>query len=109
MADGRSFVTSFVTNYSNKGIDKMKQELGDLKKAMADNRREQKSLSKEIRDSKTELKLIENQIKESGQATEEQTRRIKELTASIEVDSAALDKLKQEQAKLKSQMNETTA
>lgn len=109
MANGRSYVTSFLTKYNNSAISQFQSQLKDLKKEMSDNKREQKELSKEIRDAQKEYNLIQKQIKQTGQATEEQKKRLDELTNSIDTDKEALERLKVQQAAIQSRINDTNA
>ena len=76
---------------------------------MSDNKREQKELSKEIRDAQKEIKLINAEIKRTGQTTEEQKKRLDELTNSINTDKEALEKLKLQQAQIQGKINDTNA
>lgn len=107
MAEGRSFTTSFLTAYNNKGISELQKQLKELKNEMSGNKREQKSLSNEIRDAEKEVKKIQLQIDKTGEATKEQNDRLDELNATIKTNKDALEKLKVEQAQLQSQINET--
>lgn len=107
MSAGRSFVTRFLTSYSNKGISEMKKDLAELRKSMTDNRQEQKSLSKEIRDSEKEIKQITAHIRKTGQATEEESKRLEELTDKVSKSKDNLERLKVEQAHLQKQIDET--
>lgn len=107
MAEGRSYVTSFFTNYSNKGISALQSQLRDLKKEMSNNKREQKELSKEINSAEREISAINKVIEKTGKTTDEQKKRLEYLTATIEADKEALEKLKVQQAQLQSQINDT--
>lgn len=109
MSSGRSFTTSFLTKYQNAAVSEFKKQLGELKKEMSDNKREQKELSKEIRDAQKEIKLINAEIKRTGQTTEEQKKRLDELTNSINTDKEALEKLKLQQAQIQGKINATNA
>ena len=109
MSNGRSFTTSFLTKYNNAAVSEFKKQLGELKKEMSDNKREQKELSKEIRDAQKEMKLINAEIKRTGQATDEQKKRLDELTNSINTDKEALEKLKLQQAQIQGKINDTNA
>lgn len=109
MSSGRSFTTSFLTKYNNAAVSEFKKQLGELKKEMSDNKREQKELSKEIRDAQKEIKLINAEIKRTGQTTEEQKKRLDELTNSINTDKEALEKLKLQQAQIQGKINATNA
>lgn len=107
MAEGRSYVTSFLTNYSNKGISALQSQLRDLKKEMSNNKREQKELSKEINSAEREISAINKVIEKTGKTTDEQKKRLEYLTATIEANKEALEKLKVQQAQLQSQINDT--
>lgn len=109
MSSGRSFTTSFLTKYNNAAVSEFKKQLTELKKEMSDNKREQKELSKEIRDAQKEIKLINAEIKRTGQTTEEQKKRLDELTNSINTDKEALEKLKLQQAQIQGKINDTNA
>lgn len=107
MSNGRSFTTSFLTKYNASALSQFSKQLKDLKNEMSDNKREQKALSKEIRDAEKEIKVINAEIKRTGQVTEEQQKRLDELTASIETDKDALEKLKLQQAQIQSNIDAT--
>lgn len=107
MAEGRSFTTTFKTKAETQGISEMQKKLQDLQKSLRDNQTEQKSLSKEIRDAEKEIKQIEKTIAKTGTTTEEQRKRLEQLKATITADRENIEKLKLQEAQLRSEMEAT--
>lgn len=107
MANGRSFLTSFSTKWDNKGITGLRSELKELRKEMSENKKQQKEYSKEIREAQAEIKAIEKEIRATGSATDAQKQRIAQLTALIDNDTEAIERLRVEQSRLQNQINDT--
>ena len=107
MAEGRSYTTTFKTKAETQGISEMQKKLQDLQKSLKDNQTEQKALSKEVKDAEKEIKQIEKTIAKTGETTEEQRKRLEQLKATIEADRENVEKLKLQEAQLRSEMEET--
>ncbi len=107
MAEGRSYTTTFRTKAETQGISEMQKKLQDLQKSLRDNQTEQKALSKEVKDAEKEIKQIEKTIAKTGETTEEQRKRLEQLKATIEADRENVEKLKLQEAQLRSEMEET--
>lgn len=110
MADGRSYTTFFKADTSGlkKGTDEMINKLNELNKKLVDNQYKQKDSNKVISEAKKELKNIQKEIEKKGTADENQTKRIKELTNTIEDEKVKLSQLKTEQVSLRQAISQTS-
>lgn len=101
-------VTRVRTDTSGYDMSGPVKQLRELNRALIENQQKQKDVNKTLNDSQKELRALEEEVKRSGTQTEEQKRRMNELTASIERDRLQLAQLRTEQAQLRGQISDTT-
>lgn len=101
-------VTRVRTDTSGYDMSGPVKQLRELNRALIENQQKQKDVNKTLNDSQKELRALEEEVKRSGTQTEEQKRRMDELTTSIERDRLQLAQLRTEQAQLRGQISDTT-